>query len=528
MATHLPQPAPSKGSSTSILQSNPALGGSIISAPPEDPTRTEDAPVPGSQIFEEPSPPKSRRLEFKRIDLLLLIILIVIAGAIRFTRLDEPSTVYFDENYYAKDSCLYAGYGRTECDMTQDTEQSYVHPPLGKWMISIGIKMFGYNAFGWRVMSALFGTALVALVFMLARRLLKDRWTAAIAAFLAATDFLLIVQSRIAMLDIFLAFFVTLGFLFLAYERERVLDERDRLDEGFEPVARSLVFRFAAGAALGQALAVKWSAAWALAGALTIALAWTISLMRREGREGHATARGRSKEIALTFAAFTLVPALVYLTSYSLYFFERSQEECAYAVPESIGMRFGKEPGQCIEGSTGVAMSFIDLQVKMAKYHLELKATHTYQSKAWTWPFVKRPVAYYYQGEPKSTHILAFGNPFVWWAALAALPWLIARSIRRYRPERLVLVAWGSQYLPWLIVSRPLFFFYMTPVVVFMNIGLAHALAALRSSGLFGRRAVLIYLATIVVTLYFFYPVIAAVGLPYDWWHDRMWLPSWI
>lgn len=502
-------------------------GGFLISAPADHDTRIDEIESEGGHPPVEPVPRRSRRLPLERADVLLLIVLILIGGALRFIRLAEPREIVFDETYYAKDACLYAGHDRKACDLDQDTEQSYVHPPLGKWMIAMGIKAFGYDSFGWRFPSAVFGTALVGLVFLLARRLTKDRWTSAAAGLFAAVDFLLIVQSRVAMLDIFLAFFITLGFLFLAYERERVLDERDRIEDGGTSQGRTLVYRFAAGAALGQALAVKWSAAWALAGAMLIALAWTLWLMRRE-KKAAVAGTGRWKEVAATIAAFTLVPGLIYLTTYSLYFVERSAEPCAYTVPNDIGLKFGKAPGTCVKGLPGIAMSFIDLHKRMASYHLELKATHKYQSKAWTWPFVKRPVAYYYEGEPKSSHILAFGNPLTWWASLAALPWLIARAARRFRAERLVLIGWGSQYLPWLVVARPLFFFYMTPVVPFMAIGLAHSLAALRATGTLGRRAVLAFMLVLAITVYFFYPVFAAVGLPYPWWHNRMLLPSWI
>ena len=40
-------------------------------------------------------------------------------------------------------------------------------------------------------------------------------------------------------------------------------------------------------------------------------------------------------------------------------------------------------------------------------------------------------------------------------------------------------VFWGAQFLPWLIVSRPVFFFYMVPVVPFLALGLAYAVAVL-------------------------------------------------
>lgn len=490
------------------------------------------------------------------------LFLITLAGSLlRLIRLATPRGVVFDETYYAKDACLYLGHTQTFCKVGQATEQSYVHPPLGKWIIAIGIKAFGYNEFGWRIASAVFGSAMILLVYLLARKLFGERWIASVAAILVASDFLLIVQSRIAMLDIFEAFFVLLGLVFLAYDRERLMLLRQHALLPFpgEPPAREFEWRFATGAAFGLAVAVKWSAAWAIIGTLLLAMVWSWSYLRTSHRslpDGESKNRAPFKktlrktfgELALTAIALGVIPIVVYLTSYSKYFADQSSNSCAYRGPSSgeydrkpanralaatdLGrIDFGVPNGQCAKGLGGVTYAFIDLQERMANYHLTLNATHTYKSKAWTWPFVKRPIAYYYQGSPKATHILAFGNPATWWASLLAAVWLLVRSFsyQRWRPERVVVTAWAAQYLPWLLVSRPLFFFYMTPVVPLMMIGLAATLASLRQTSRTGRVFVLLYLLVGVgALLYYFYPVIAAVGLRNDLWQSRMWFKSWI
>lgn len=388
---------------------------------------------------------------------------------------------------------------------------------MGKWLIAIGIKIFGFEPFGWRVSSAVFGTLLVLVAYLLARRLFRSRWAAGVAGLLTATDFLLIVQSRVAMLDIFLAFFILLGFLFLAFDRERILLLRENALLPFpgEPPAREPEWRFAAGAALGLAVSVKWSAAFALAGAVLLALGWSADLARATRKRPEPTRLGR--ELATAVLAFGLVPLVVYVTSYSLWFRDNYADR----------------------GAVGAAVAFKDLQVGMFDYHTGLQATHQYQSKAWTWPLVKRPVAYHYAGPPDNPdvhHILAFGNPATWYAALAAAVWLFARSLRPWRGEQLVVFGWGAQYLPWLLVARPLFFFYMTPIVPFMMIGLAGALGALRDRGPIPRRLVTAYLVVGVgLLLLYFSPVVLGTALssgpgcgPFLCWRSRMWFGSWI
>ena len=471
----------------------------------------------------------------------MLLLLILISALVRFVRLSEPAELVFDETYYAKDSCLYLGYAPETCMLTQETEQSYVHPPLGKWLIAGGIKVLGFSSLGWRFMAAVFGTALVVVVFLLARQLFHDRWTAGVAGLLVGTDFLMIVQSRISMLDIFLAFFIVLGFLFMAFDRNEVLWVQEYLhtDPASGPALYRLRYRYAAGASFGLALAVKWSALFALMAALSLATAWSWGL-RKLGRttpEGAvqiepAQTNRLGRVVAGTMVAFLMIPGLVYLTSYGHYFAERGAETCSFIVPPQSDERIlgegflGYEQGFCVQGVLGIAMSFADLHERVAEYHLTLKATHPYQSKAWTWPLVLRPIAYYYSSvEGKATEIIGIGNVVTWYGVIASAGWLLIRSRRKWRPERVIAVAWVAQYLPWVLVARPLFFFYMTPIVPFMMISLAASLSALRRRGRNSRRFVNAYLIIGVgVMLLIFFVVLTAVPIPYEWWLRLMWL----
>ena len=80
----------------------------------------------------------------------------------------------------------------------------------------------GLHAFGWRFPSVLFGVAGVLLLYFLALELWGSVWWAGLAGLLLSLDGLHIVQSRIAMLDIFLCTFVTAGMLLLVLDRRRM------------------------------------------------------------------------------------------------------------------------------------------------------------------------------------------------------------------------------------------------------------------------------------------------------------------
>ena len=84
-----------------------------------------------------------------------------------------------------------------------------VHPPLGKWTIAAGMAIFGdNNPFGWRVSAAVIGTLSVALIAYAGWLLFRSMTVATIATLLAAVDGLMLVESRLALLDIFPMFWI--------------------------------------------------------------------------------------------------------------------------------------------------------------------------------------------------------------------------------------------------------------------------------------------------------------------------------
>lgn len=100
-------------------------------------------------------------------------------------------------------------------------DPNYVHPPLGKLLIASGIALFGYNSFGWRLASVIAGSIIVPATYLFARKIFGD-FVGIMSAALLIFDPMQQTMSRIAMLDIFLALFITLAFLAASYEKYRV------------------------------------------------------------------------------------------------------------------------------------------------------------------------------------------------------------------------------------------------------------------------------------------------------------------
>ncbi|MEO7296658.1 MAG: hypothetical protein ABIZ57_10985, partial [Candidatus Limnocylindria bacterium] len=155
-----------------------------------------------------------------------------------------------------------------------------------------------------------------------------------------------------------------------------------------------------------------------------------------------------------------------------------------------------------------------------------LGGDHPYQSPSWSWPLLRRPVAYWFNIEEGGAYreILALGNPAFWWPGLLALlalgvTWWRA-SWALHRPEPVILAAAAATYLPWLVLSgdrSQTFLWYFLPTVPFLALALGllvgHAWSSPR-----GRVAAGAYGLVIVASFVFYLPLLTALPVePSDW-----------
>ncbi len=464
-----------------------------------------------------------RRARLVRVGLMVAAVTILAAG-LRFYHLSRPSDYVFDEVYYAKDGCFDAGIPFERCGLEDPGEQTFtVHPPLGRELIALGIDGFGNHSFGWRVAAAVAGTASVAFTAVLALRLFGSIVWAGAAGLLLATEHLNFVQSRISMLDIFVAAFVVMGFLFLVLDRQWIerrtpkpdpirQDEVEdaallRMPADRPPSPLFRPWRIAAGIALGAALATKWSGGTALVAAILLSLAWERSRRARTDVRRPLWEAFRAEAFGI-FLFLVVLPLLAYVASYARWW-----------------------------GDNGLSLASLGdlwrVQVGMADFSIHLRATHPYSSRPWTWLLMARPVAYYYKGgmpEGTAAQILGMGNPAIFWGSLVALPVAAYGWIRRrdWRPG-LIVVAFAVQYLPWFITGRTSFLFYMTPVTPFLVLAVVYALKRLADArlGAAGTRPFTplagLGVAAAVLLFAFFFPVLTGRTISQAEWGDRMW-----
>ena len=496
------------------------------------------------------------------------LLITVLAAVLRLWNLGHPHALVFDETYYVKDawSQWNLGYAATwpegadarfaagETDIFTTTASFVVHPPLGKYLIGVGMWLFGPdNSFGWRISTALAGTALVLVLFLLAKTLTNSTVFASVAAFLLAIDGLGIVMSRVALLDVFLALFILLAFWFVALDRARTLNrlaartarrERTAADGGVEPPMWGAIiwnrpWIVAAGAAAGAATAVKWSGVWVLA-AIGLYLVVTDALERR--RLGvvfwptDAVRQGLASFVLLVPVAF-----VVYLASWTGWLLSDGgyDRHAADANP-----------------ATGF-FSWVPLSLQsLWKYHetiyhsmTGMTSPHSYASPAWQWALLLRPTSMYAQatqggqsgctgGDAGCLDILySMPNPLLWYASIAATLYLVYRfAIDRDWRQALVLVGIGATWLPWFAYpERTIFQFYTIAIWPFLLLALTFALqhvagaaSTVVSRRTAGQRVVIVFLAVAVLLSIFWYPLWSAMQVPYEFYRLHNWMQGWV
>lgn len=406
----------------------------------------------------------------------LLLGIALFAAVVRVPRLQTPSQMIFDEIYYAKAAQqILAG---------QEVTEERTHPPLSKLIIAGAIAVAGDHAVGWRIASAVAGTLLVLVVYALAAALFQDRFIAAASALLVAADGLVFVESRIAKPDIFLTLF--LFGAFAAFWRYL----RGRLDSPDAPAGQGVRWLYVAGLAAGSAIATKWTTVVPLS---TIPV--MLALLRGWGR----IALPR-QDLRHVLAAFTVVPAVLYVLTYIPYF----------ALGHSV-------------------RDFVTHQVSMYEFHSSLTAGHPYQSQWWSWPLLIRPIWYEYREVAPQVYrgILAIGNPIIWWASLPAFAVVAVRAIRsRAMPETFLLAGFAISYVQYAFITRALFLYHFLPALLFLIMGLAAGLARVRSR--VGGGVVLVFAVLVVGWLVAFYPVLSGLPIAAPRYWRLMWFGSWI
>ena len=409
----------------------------------------------------------------KKIALILIIVLF--AATLRFWNLGNINQIYFDEVLY-----LYDAYKYQQGVLALEREAAWFpkHPMLGLAFMQLSITAFGFNYLGWRFFSAIFGVLSVLALFLLADRLFSFR-AALLSAFFLTICFLHLVLSRIAMLDIYLLFFILAGFYFLAGNLER----------------KSSTGLLLAGTFFGLALTTKWSALFSLLSAVLIYF-----ILSKDPR----------RILKGTLLLF-LLPIMIFLLA-SLF------------LNLSAGMDL---------------VSWISFELRNLRYHQLYCFIHPAHAPPWGWPFLLRSTPFYgvSLGKNMTKAIIAFGNPAIYWVMVPALGYLIHTCYKgRNRSLLFILLGFFGAYLPWLAIDllaktpllqeRGMFFYYFLPSLPFYLMGLSFILDKWLENKT-GRIVVSFYLALVVGLFIFFLPIILGLPISLSHFNKLIWFKGW-
>lgn len=362
----------------------------------------------------------------------------------------ENST-YFDEIYHA----------RTAYEHILGLEPyENTHPTLGKLIISLGIRLFGMNPFGWRFMGALFGVLMLPVLYHLLKQLFGRTRFCVAGVVLFAFDFMHFTQTRIATIDTYAVFF-----LLLMYDAMVIFLNRDLLTEGWKRLLPPLL---ACGIFTGLGIASKWTAAYGALGLAVLFFGKLILTALNVHRRGEAL-----QPVMVKYGKLCLWCCLFFLAlPFGIYF-------AAFLPITTLPHNVDK-----------LMWAFWNYQTTMFNYHANLVAQHSFASPWYEWPLDIRPI-WYFAGDNQSGYstISAFGNPLLWWSgipALVATGWLWKN--RRLRWAGVVLAGFGSVYLPWVLVPRLTFIYHYFTAVPFLVVALCGVFAVVSEQGFFARK----------------------------------------
>jgi dolichyl-phosphate-mannose-protein mannosyltransferase len=532
-------------------------------------------------------------------------LVLILAALLRFWNLGHPASLVFDETFYVKDawSLFNNGYECTwpegadalfaagQSNIFATTASFVVHPPLGKWLIALGMAVFGAdNPVGWRVMTALVGLLAVGVLMLIAQKLFGSVLLTSIAGFLFAIDGNAIVMSRVALLDNYVMFFTLLGFgavlMDRAQQRTRLaawLAERrdNEVESTWGPALWWRPWVLAAGLAFGLACSVKWSGAYFLA-AFGIYLVVVDALARRRAGLPFWISGAILKQGPVTFLLLVPVAVATFLVSWTGWF----------VTGGGYYRDFADQAGQAWTGALAwvphSVQSFWHYQSAAYGYHIGLVTPHPYQANPLTWLLLSRPTSMYYQGSSLgergcdyatcSEAITGIANPIIWWGATAAILYLVYRLVR-YRQWQVGLILMGmvAGYLPWLgYLNRTVFQFYTIAFEPYLILGLTLAIGMLlgitttpagragpkvrldrpeladraaphgpagepaecaqvppaaqagtAGPGTAGLVIVVAFLCVATLVSAFFLPLWMGTQVPFAFWQLHIWLPSW-
>ncbi|MFN2569111.1 MAG: phospholipid carrier-dependent glycosyltransferase [Candidatus Dormibacteria bacterium] len=354
-------------------------------------------------------------------------------------------------------------------------------PPLAKALMVPPIAILGFNTWSWRFSTTVAGSLFVGLIYLIARRLRRDRFFAIVAAGLVALDGLALVEARIGVIDmIAICLVAATYYAFLLHWQARTRTQW-----------RTTLYVLAAVA--GLALGAKLTALAPIAVAATlITVRWLHPLLLRVRGAGRLLSPTGAVETELWRSAGGRVPwlhhaaalavvALVFAACFSRYLTIEHADvyrftNCSIsggltaptpavmpaATAQVGGARLpvvGAVPRVTVLNPVQGVRNILEKTAADLQYHQTECHSHPYSSRWYSWPVMYHPVLFYYNDKvatppagPVVESITDMGNPALWWLGIPALLLCLWRATRGPAPWRLFVALLGLSSLAAMIL----------------------------------------------------------------------------
>ena len=395
---------------------------------------------------------------------------------------------YFDEIYHVRNAWEIAN---------KQYMYASVHPLLGTNIIALSIHLFGMHPFAWRLPGAIASVLMLPVLYGILKHLLKRDYLSLIGSFLLATDFMHITTARIATLEPFSILFILCSFYWmLKYCRSNFYTL---------PMWKGILYLFLSGIFMGLSIATKWTGCYAAIGlAIMLFTNWIQRFLEyKKDKEAHQQFFKILLTTMLTcILFFIIIPIVIYCISY---------------IPDKI---FRNEPWT-------IANVWKQAQ-QMYHYHVNLNATHPYQSTWFQWILDLRPMWYYVGIKGNVFHTIScFSNPLLTWIGLPAILFTTYRTLcKKDIVGWYIVVGYFSGLLPWIIyVQRIVFAYHFYPTSLFTIIAIVYCINLLNNRKM--SIVVPAYLAAYLALFILFLPVITGFGTSQQFARFLAWLPGW-
>jgi dolichyl-phosphate-mannose-protein mannosyltransferase len=503
-----------------------------------------------------------------------------LAAFLRLWNLDYPKKFLFDETYYAKDawSLVHHGYVTGYVDNANDKildgnlhalwtndPSMIVHPEVGKYLIGLAELVAGMTPFGWRLAPAIVGSLMVMVMIRLARRVTGSTLLGLVAGILMCFDGLQLVLSRLALLDIFEAFFVLCAVSCLVADRDwfraRLAanagdDDTGRpFADGWGPRILWRPWLLLAGVWWGLAIGTKWSAVFPMAAFGLLFWLWSAGGRRSFGVRW-AVLKSALVDAAPGVLSLVVLPVLVYVASWTGWLIHADVYE-----QHLSNTQYGPYWGSYLKHDAhGFFPELFRSLRSLWHYHHDVysfhtnglnDSTHVYQSNPLGWLVLNRPVGVDAQldiapgaqgcgatgSETCLRQVLLLGTPALWWFSTLALIWSAVCWVGK-RDWRYGIVVVGAlvTWLPWVRWDdRPIFSYYAIVIEPFLILGAVLLLGEIlgrapagsprRTVGAMAAGAVVV---AVIVNFAWFWPIYTDGLLTQSEWIQRIWFHRWI